>query len=123
MSSIALGIIINCTNYFALIKLKHFTTRSKLHMTEYAIRFALYQLKENNGFEVFCRIHFLRRKKVEKVFCYGNGLTKKTFGDTTEYCTWIKVCSHEMKLKEYVKLDYARTNLFDQMVFCLSFFC
>ena len=92
MSRIALGIIINCTNYFALMKPKHFTTRSKLHLTEYAIRFALYLLKENNGFKVFCRIHFLRRnKKVAKVFCYGKGLTKKTFGTTTEYCTWIKV--------------------------------
>ena len=74
VSSIALGIIINCTNYFAFMKLKHFTTRSKLHMTEYAIRFALYLLKENNGFEVFCRINFLRRnKKVEKVFVMETG--------------------------------------------------
>ena len=63
------------------------------------------------------------KQKSGKGFCYGNGLTKKTFGATTYIVLGLRYNSHEIKLKEYVKLDYARTNLFDQMVSCHSFFC
>ena len=56
-------------------------------------------------------------------FLLWKRLTKKTFGATTYIVLGLRYNSHEIKLKEYVKLDYARTNLFDQMVSCHSFFC